>query len=100
MGGPDWPGGRAEQGSGEGLCLEEGRGGGVVRGVVRAVCERVADGGGRRCRHRRQVSGYDLGGEGLARPLLPQGQVYLEEEETRAETKLTNHDSHVSLFTC
>lgn len=70
MGGPDRPRGRAEQCSGEGLCLEEGGGWGVVSGVVRAVWERVAD-GGRDCR---QVSRYDLWSQRLTRTLLPQGQ--------------------------
>lgn len=75
MGGPDRPRGRAEQGSREGLCLEEGRGQGVVSGVVRAVRERVADGG----RHCRQVSRYDLCIQRLTLVLLTHGQLYLVE---------------------
>lgn len=75
MGGPDRPRGRAEQCSGEGLCLEEGGGRGVVGGVVGAVCERVADGG---C-HCRQVSRYDLCRQRLTLTLLPQGQLDLPE---------------------
>lgn len=70
MGGPDRPRGRAEQCSREGLCLEEGGGRGVVRDVVRAVRERVANG----CCHCCQVSGDDLGGQRLTLALLPQGQ--------------------------
>lgn len=76
MGGPDRPRGRAEQCSGEGLCLEEGRGRGVVSGVVRAMRERVADGCGSRC-HCCQVSRYDLSGQRLTLALLTQGQLYL-----------------------
>lgn len=75
MSGPDRPGGWAEQSSRQGLCLEEGGG----RGVVRAVCECAAQSGG--CCHCCQMSGYDLGGQGLALPLLSQRQLYLEEEE-------------------
>lgn len=73
MGGPDRPGGRAEQCSGEGLCLEEGGGRGVGSGVVCAVCECVADGGG--CCHCRQVSRYDLRGQRWTLALLTQGQL-------------------------
>lgn len=81
MGGPDRPRGRAEQCSGEGLCLEEGRGRGVVSGLVRAVRETVADGGGCGCCHSCQMSRYDLGGQRLALPLFTQGQLYLVEKE-------------------
>lgn len=79
MGGPDRPRGRAEQCSGEGLCLEEGRGRGVVSDVVCAVCERVADGGG--CCHCRQVSRYDLCSQRLTLMVLTQGQLYLIEKD-------------------
>lgn len=79
VGGPDRPRGRAEQCSGEGLCLEEGRGRGVVSDVVCAVCERVADGGG--CCHCRQVSRYDLCSQRLTLMVLTQGQLYLIEKD-------------------
>lgn len=78
VGGPDRPGGRAQQSGGEGLCLEEGRGRGVVGGVVAAVREGVPDGGG--CCHRRQVGGYDLCRKRLTLVVLGQGQLYLMEE--------------------
>lgn len=83
MGGPDRPRGRAEQCSGEGLCLEEAGGRGVVSGEVRAVCERVADGGGGRCCHGCQMSRNDLGGQRLALPLLTKRQLYLGERDKR-----------------
>lgn len=61
----------------EGLCLEEGRGRGMVRDVVRSVCERVAEGGGGGCCDRSQVSGYDLRSQRLTLTLLTQGYLYL-----------------------
>lgn len=88
MGGPDRPGGRAEQCGGEGLCLEEGRGRGVVSGVVRAVCECVAEG----CCHCRQVSRYDLRGQRRTLALLTQGQLYLvEEDKTQSIQSVQNN---------
>lgn len=81
MGGPDRPGGRAEQCGGEGLCLEEGRGRGVVSDMVRALRETVADGGGGGCCHCRQVSRYDLRSQRLTLALLTQGQLYLVEKD-------------------
>lgn len=82
MGGPDRPGGRAEQRGREALRLEEGGGGGGIGGVVIAVREGVADGGGRGCCHRRQVSGEDLSGQRLTLMLLPQNQLYLVDKDT------------------
>lgn len=78
MGGPDRPRGRAKQCSGEGLCLEQGRGRAVVSGGVCAVCERVANGsGGGYCR---QVSRYNLR-QRLTRMIFTQGQLYLREKD-------------------
>lgn len=76
MGGPDRPGGWAEQCSRQGLCLKERGGRGVISGAVRAVRERVADGCGGCC-HCRQVSRYDLCGQRVTLALLPQNQFYL-----------------------
>lgn len=87
MGGPDRPRGRAEQCGGEGLCLEEGGGVGVVSGVVRAVRERVVDGGGGGCCDGRQVSRYDLRGQRLTLPLLTQRQLDLSERETQTQSE-------------
>lgn len=78
MGGPDRPRGRAKQCSGEGLCLEEGRGRAMVSGGVCAVCERAANGGGGS--YCRQVGGYDLC-QRLTVMILAQGQLYLMEKD-------------------
>lgn len=78
VGGPDRPGGRAKQCSGEGLCLEEGRGRAVVSGGVCAVCERVANGGGGS--YCRQVSRYNLC-QRLTLMILAQGQLYLKKDK-------------------
>lgn len=76
VGGPDRSRGWAEQGGGEwGLRLKERRRH-RVRGVAVAVREGVADGG----RHRRQVGGNDLGGQGLTLVVLGQGELNLLDE--------------------
>lgn len=81
MGGPDRPRGRAEQCSGEGLCLKEGGAGGGVSAVVGAVRERVADGGGGCGRNCSQMSRKNLSSQRLTLTLFTQRQFNLTEEE-------------------
>lgn len=88
MGGPNRPRGRAEQCSRKGLCLEEGVGCVVVRRMVRAMRERVADGGGGGCRNCGEVSRDDLSGERWTRAILTQGQFDLLKQSRHSVIKL------------
>lgn len=73
VGGPDRSRGGAEQGGGERALRVEERRRRRVGAVAAAVREGVADGG----RHRRQVGGNDLGGQGLTLVVLGQGELDL-----------------------
>lgn len=73
VGGPDRSGGWAEQSGGERSLRLEERGWRRVGGVAAAMREGVPDGG----RHRGQVGGQDLGGQGLTLVLLGQRELDL-----------------------